>query len=351
MLSIVHISAKSSVNAGDIFLSESVKRLFERKLGGIEWIDFDLKDTCTEADIEMFNRHDAVVIGGGGNIALNSFYFKEDTGWSVGIPEVLIPKLKTKLIGYAMGYNLFRGEVMDNSVFTSNISKMIDASSFFSLRHRGDIKKLKEVIGDSCDVRLNFCSSMVSYEFRPNDLDKVAFQFAWDAVENRFGSQDNVDKFIQNMLVIAKRFIDDGKKVCLVSHTNRDVPMDKEVFEKWNDAGITCELVSLVGAEPKTTADFYYGINTVFAMRGHSQMIPMGLGCKVVSLISHDKMKHLLEDMGIEETGVEVNEVDFIKKCMKAYCDVQSIDMKDKMKIVSSNIDSNMEKIKTIMEL
>ena len=44
-------------------------------------------------------------------------------------------------------------------------------------------------------------------------------------------------------------------------------------------------------------------------MAGHSQMMGHALGCKVVSMISHDKQKHFLEDMGeyTEDKYVDVN--------------------------------------------
>ena len=35
----------------------------------------------------------------------------------------------------------------------------------------------------------------------------------------------------------------------------------------------------------------------VMGMRGHAQMIPFGLNCKILSLGSHDKLKWFLEDI------------------------------------------------------
>ena len=348
MFSILHISAHNAGNAGDIFLNESVQKLFNKVLGEIQWTIFDIQKLCTEKDIEFFNKYDAIVVGGGGHIAISSFYTKNETGWSVGLTNAVLHQLKPKLINYAIGYNLFRGEIMDNDVFICNMSNVIERSDFFSIRHYGDIGKLKNVVGDK-DIRFNFCSSMVSYPFIPNNNNTVAFQFASDAVDKRFGSTANMDKFIRNMEGIAEHFSNKGVKVYLVSHTNRDEPIDFDIFNGWKDKGINCELISLVGSSPKKTADFYYGINTVFAMRGHSQMIPLGLGCKVVSLISHDKIRFLLEDLGIEDTGVEVNEPCFIDACLNAYDNVQRVDLNEKLEVVRLNISENMNVIKEIL--
>jgi polysaccharide pyruvyl transferase WcaK-like protein len=350
MISMVHVAAHDAHNAGDIFLNHSVKRIFEKNFGQIKWKNFELRDLFEKGDIDSFNSSDAVIVGGGGQISINSFYYKKETGWTLGIPTQLLPSLNTKLIGYAIGYNLFRGESMNDDVFTENMSKFIDKSSFFSLRHTRDIGKLKGIVGDK-DIKLNFCPSMVSHDFCFNSSsNSVAFQFAWDNVEKRFGSKSNKDVFVKRMEGIARDLIKKGMKILLVSHTNRDVSSDLEISRMWNENGTKCEVVNLVKAPPSLMADFYYGINTVFSMRGHSQMIPMGLGCKVVSLISHDKVIGLLEDLGIEDTGVEVESENFTNECLEAYSQAQKKDFSRTMRKVHLNIEDNMRMVKKGLE-
>ena len=350
MLSAVHICAHNAKNAGDLYLALSVKKVFERKFGKIKWTDFDIQKLCTESDIDLFNNNDMIIVGGGGHIAINSFYYKKETGWSLGLPNSLLSKIKPPLIGYAIGYNLFRGEVMNNDIFTSNISNILNRFDFFSLRHQGDIEKLKKILPQKRNISFNFCSSLVNDKYDHNNSDKIVFQLAWDATEKRFGTKKNIETFIENINVIAKYFSNEGMKVNLVSHTNRDIPIDLRIFDNWKQSKIHCKYISLVNAEPNKTSDFYYGVNTVFAMRGHSQMIPLGLGCNVVSLISHDKVKCLLEDLNIEKTGVEVNDNDFLKKCFNAYEIAQKTDFNSKLDIVRDNIDDNMSKIKNIIK-
>jgi polysaccharide pyruvyl transferase WcaK-like protein len=40
--------------------------------------------------------------------------------------------------------------------------------------------------------------------------------------------------------------------------------------------------------------------------RGHAQMIPFGTGNGIISLISHDKLRWFLEDVGLESWGLEL---------------------------------------------
>lgn len=55
----------------------------------------------------------------------------------------------------------------------------------------------------------------------------------------------------------------------------------------------------------------------VLAIRGHAQMIPFGCGTPVVSMISHDKLKWFLEDIGHPEWGVEVLDEQFEEKLLE----------------------------------
>ena len=49
-------------------------------------------------------------------------------------------------------------------------------------------------------------------------------------------------------------------------------------------------------------------------MRGHSQLIPFGQGCRIVALISQEKQKWFLEDIGIPKLGIEVLDDDLEDK-------------------------------------
>ena len=43
-------------------------------------------------------------------------------------------------------------------------------------------------------------------------------------------------------------------------------------------------------------------------MRGHAQMIPFGVGVKIISLGTHDKMRWFLQDINLEECYINLNE-------------------------------------------
>lgn len=327
MFKIAHIYPHGCQNAGDIYLIWAVKKMF----APAQWVDINAKQVF--ANVDVLNQCDVVLIGGGGLILPDSFNFVSPSGWQVGITADLIPQIKPPIIVYAVGWNLFRNQ-QPSDIFKPNISEMVQCAKFFSLRHKGDVEKLESYTGIENKIRLNFCPSIVAEPWRKIESSQVAFQLAGDRLETRVG---NIDNFVRNIYKLGESLA--GKKY-LVAHTIGDLELQKYIDFKF---------VNLVGQPPKVVRDFYYSIDTVFTMRGHGQMIPLGLGCKVVSLISHDKIRNLLCDLSMLETGVEVQEKDFVANCLLAYDAAQSMDFYAKRSIAENNIKNNMEVIKGII--
>lgn len=353
MISISHLSGHNFANAADAYQIRALQKLFERELGEIEWHNVPIQKKFNSSNIESLNKNSAVIIGPGGFIIPSSFFNNDETGWISGISTDLITKISSPIIVYAVGWNIFREEKFNDEVFKDNISALIKHSKFFSLRHKGDVKKCIEYTGITDKIKFNFCPSLIAeYEnakYKKRDTGKIAFQLAFDRIEKRFGSKKNFSNFIKNMNSIYKYLSDQNKEILLVSHTVGDVKYNSTIFEKIKKINKNCNLVNLANKSPDLVKDFYREIETTFTMRGHGQMIPMGIGCKVVSLISHDKIRYLLEDLNILETGVDVNDYDFFDNCIRAYEISQKTNFYSKLRIVKRNIDKNMNEIKSII--
>ena len=64
----------------------------------------------------------------------------------------------------------------------------------------------------------------------------------------------------------------------------------------------------------------YLNFDIVFGGRGHSLMIPFGLGIPIVSLTSHDKQKYFMEDACLSQFSIEINDSKITEKilwCLK----------------------------------
>jgi polysaccharide pyruvyl transferase WcaK-like protein len=71
--------------------------------------------------------------------------------------------------------------------------------------------------------------------------------------------------------------------------------------------GIPFEKVDLRKCPPEDIVRYYTKVDLAIGMRGHAQMIPFGCGTAILSLISHDKVRWFLDDIGqTKEWGIEL---------------------------------------------
>ena len=78
------------------------------------------------------------------------------------------------------------------------------------------------------------------------------------------------------------------------------------------------KIISIKGLSTSAQNSYYKKLHALFATRGHAQMIPIALGVNVISIISHDKLKYFLQDIGAEPTGVEFTDLT-LEKLISAY--------------------------------
>ena len=88
------------------------------------------------------------------------------------------------------------------------------------------------------------------------------------------------------------------------AHSDRDC----EAHFWFKAKGLLLETVMLDGVPPDSIIEAYSHVSLAVGMRGHAQMIPFGLGRPIFSLISHDKLRFFLEDIGHPEYGCEIEE-------------------------------------------
>ena len=52
---------------------------------------------------------------------------------------------------------------------------------------------------------------------------------------------------------------------------------------------------------------YYRGVTVAASMRGHGVMVPFGVHCATISLLSHDKVRGFIDDIGHPEWGIELS--------------------------------------------
>jgi polysaccharide pyruvyl transferase WcaK-like protein len=329
----LHI-APVSPNSGDIYLVEAAERVISN--GDIQWTRQDCRKLVDRKMVNDINsKYDFIVLGPGGILMLDEVNGKgiaKSNKMSIGAMlnvsgyQWLIKKedllnIKIPMIVFSIGWNYFRGLYPKREPFASSVKTLIDHSSYFSMRHSGDIKDLCEFINYNNDVekiKLCYCPTIISDGTICSDKDSniVGFQIANDRWTNRYADSDKLFNEIYKTIIDIEKM---GYKI--------DVIKGKPYEEQ---------------------SKYYKTLNTIFATRGHGQMIPMGLGVKVISIISHNKLKYFLEDTKLEWTGIEsdvASNADFIE----IFNNTRDINFSKEIDTIKLSIDKEVQEIRKII--
>lgn len=308
-MNIGHIFAHSANNTGDIYIKKAVQMSFNNIFPDAHFHEIELRKIFTKKDIISMNQYDFIVIGGGGMLLRDTFP-NDVSDWQWGCSVELLKYIEVPIIVYAIGYNRFRSqEDFNRTVFDEHIQNLIDKSLFFSVRNCGSRKALRKYISENQykKIYLNFCPSILYPQVvidRNHNSKKIGFLLAGDRLSLRHPDLPKFIEKIKALLIKLTSYYD----LYIVGHQPHDFWYLKELN------GIPFHKIELIGKQPKDVIAFYSGLDVTIGDRGHSQMIPFGLGCKIISLISHDKLKWFLDDIDLSEYGIEENDMDLVEK-------------------------------------
>ncbi|AFY47776.1 methyltransferase family protein [Nostoc sp. PCC 7524] len=316
VLKIAHLGVHGNIsNGGDTLLFPAVRYLFQTNLAPTNFTLFQVRDKVTQETIDAINQHDALVIGGGG-LFLADTNPNNLSGWQWPCPIELLEQIKIPIIVFSVGYNKFRGQQEFADVFHRSVCKLVEKSAFFGLRNYGSIQQLKNYLPEELHERLVFqpCPTTVLSKFyagipqisnNDNDQRVITINIALDRHHLRFGHKE--DEILWNIAEVLLSFQQDGWQIRLLNHC----PVDTETSFWFRAKSLYSEERNLHYLPPQASIDAYSDVSLAIGMRGHAQMIPFGLGCPILSLISHDKLGFFLEDIEHPEWGIEVKSSNF----------------------------------------
>jgi len=350
-MKIAHIFVHDVPNAGDMFLKEAVKWSFRNKFSDVTFVDVDLMNVSfTEKHISVLNECDLVVIGGGGLFHKSG---NQTSGWFWDCSLNLMDKIKAPIVVYAVGYDKFRGQVgFDTNLFNKHVEKLLDKSIFFSVRSEGSRTALsKHLPKHLCEkLRVDFCPSISMANTLVKDKEKIntgkiGLIIPGDFLKNRH--RDSVE-FTKNISALCKE-ITKSKELYLIIHDFCDFWLVSHFISD----GIPFKYISLALKQFEETIDVYSQMDAVIGERGHSVMIPFGVGCEVVGIISHDKVKWFLDDVNMPERAIEESDPNIVEKALSLLNLTDKRSYKDKHNLAMVEIqrlhNENLEEISKVV--
>ena len=323
---VVHIFASNAKsNSGDFMIGIATKKWFSDiiiKSDNIAFTDLDCRNEIlyNNHNIYKLNKFDYIIIGAGGLILPDSAV-NNVSCWQWIISLDNIKKIIKPIYVISIGWNLFFNQTInmcnrdnnkeDNNrtkIFKDNITTLILQSVYFTMRHCSDVKNLLNVVGNKYKQKVQYqmCPTVwyVNKYWKPklNTVNQkyIAIEIKDDRQWRRY-YKIGMENFYNKLLEIIKKCINEKKLILYLSHDG-----SKSFYDFLLKNEVVIPYLDNSSANEQKILENYSKIHTIYCSAGHSQMISYGLGIKIISLITHPKIKNFCDDIE-DKNGIDVN--------------------------------------------
>lgn len=274
---------------------------------------------------EVVNRkYDLLVIGGGG--VIHGAHWPN--GWFWLIEKDLIKKIKIPFIVYGVGYNYWEEEGRISQKTIEHLNETVKYAKHFSVRNDGSAARLKEQTGISATVVPDpgFHINLNTEYNRPIEKKYIIIQLANDKANFRFGDNVNQKIFIKQMrrlvLELSKDFL-----VVFAPHVYDDIKLSHAISNEIPNTSVW-DFGYFAFDHVEQAIAYYKYAEFVISMMGHGQIIPIAFNTPVLSLENHPKHRGLMNELGLSNFNIGLNEEYLFQRITNAVQDIN----KDKKK-------------------
>ena len=310
-------------NIGDYALGIGVKNLLRH------YLDVDLIGNTNlqgrQFDEYYINevvnkKYDLLVLGGGGIIHGAHW----PNGWFWLIDKDLIKTIKIPFIVYAVGNNYWEEEGGIPQRGVEHLKETVKYAKYFAVRNDGSQKRLSDMTGINVPaipdagfhVDLN-----TEYERKVKEP-YVLVQIANDKPEKRFQSGGKQENFVAAMREVTQKLAKDYK-VIFSPHVLNDVAISNEIVSGIHNAEVW-DFGRFAFDHSDEAVGYYKHAEFAIAMRGHGQILPIAFNTPVIALENHPKHRGLMQELGLLDYNVKVDNVDFKADLLKKLELIQS---------------------------
>lgn len=296
---------------------------------------WNLKSFNDEEFINLCNKSDLIVIGGGNFFELKWDY--SSTGTTIDISNRTLSKIKTPILFNAIGCDIAKGF---NDSTVKKFQKFLDLITedekyLISLRNDGSLDTIKELYGSRYENKLykvpdgGFFIKTKSLVFREirNGFKYIGINVAFDMQEIRFNKQIqgglSYDEFIENFSGILNGFLDNNREYQIIffPHVYSDLAATSKILEKIVDKFRRTKVVVAPYLTGKGSEEYIFGLykecECILGMRFHSNVCSIAQGIPSIGLASYKKIQDLYAELGLLDRVVCINESGFEEKLEK----------------------------------
>lgn len=307
-------------NLGDNVALYNVRNEFNNHLHGIEWVSIDIMDVFWRRNNnikfvkEFLNKSgfDAIVVGGGGLIEYEG-YQQHDTGYKLPFNKEILESITCPTFFMGLGINYFRGKEGFSDKAKSTLKDVVELSSYFSLRNDGSHSILKNLINvdtnEIPDPGLIFEYEKIITKGGDYNIMQPAFNSSESINQNRFLGKSNIDSLT--------RWSSDMNLITM-PHT----PKDFKYFSNYIiDSSHLREMLAFGYTDELTKV--YLNFDSVIAMRGHGQLISIGLNVPGLYFSTQDKVRDFSLQNGFSEYNIDIRDSNWMELLQDKFSNIK----------------------------
>jgi hypothetical protein len=309
---LLHLDLKTVYSYGDQLLFELARQTFN-SFGGGAYFDVTeshpFRERATAAWVDQVNENfDGVMIGGGG-IFPRRLNAAAASGWQWNITTELLARLKKPIIVFGAGNPPDFDANSHNPVFRTHINQTMKQSIFFGLRSTGAVDAMREYLYDPAAAPLVFqpCPTTISKYLLPDLISvdhpgerRLGLQLGLETphIDSGLKPEDIFPRYVR----LVKQLQADGWQIDFFAHKRTDFAFFADYGKK-----LGLNPIPLYGTPNVlfTGVHAYAQATIVLGARGHSQMIPFGVGRIPLSLSTNQKIRFFAHEAGHPEWLVD----------------------------------------------
>jgi polysaccharide pyruvyl transferase WcaK-like protein len=295
-------------NIGDSIALVNARRSWNEIVPNIEWSQKNIESFwarkndvayCKKFFSSLSGKVDAVLVGGGGLI---EDYHGQGTNYKLPFNREILEACPVPVFFHGVGLNVFRGNTGYGEEAVKAIQETIDYSSGFSVRNDGSYEKMRDWVGlDVSKVPIIPDPGLLF-------LDRFNIPEKEELITGGFQPAINVGKYINDNRFLNDNNLETVKNLSIgrltFPHTIRDAqsfklnsicsPQEFDIYKKTDNLDRFIEN--------------YKKIDYIVAMRGHGQLMSIGLNIPGIYLSTQDKVLDFSILNGYEEYNIDIRE-------------------------------------------